>query len=114
MGFGKADGGQVLNSGRGSEPLAFGLPVSRKTTTPFEEGFGIGRVARLGGSAVQVKGFVGGVGRSALSGGGAGAYWLPSDAEHLAVGQGTNAGTLYRQVVTSWKKLELIGGKRVA
>jgi hypothetical protein len=44
----------------------------------------------------------------------AGAYRLPSDAEHLAVGQGTDAGTLYRQVVTSWKKLELIGGKRVA
>ncbi len=90
------------------------MPLTRKITTAVEAGVGHWRFARFGGSAVQVEGFVGGVGRSALSGGGAGAYWISSDAEHLAMGQGANAGTLYRQVVSIWDKLELKDGKRVA
>jgi hypothetical protein len=32
----------------------------------------------------------------------------------LEMGQGTDAGTLYRQVVAILQKLELIAGKRVA
>ena len=114
MGFAETDGVAWVGSSAGGETFAFGLSLTREITTPIKAGIGRRRGTRFGGSAVQVKGFVGGVGRSALSGGGAGAYRLPSDAEHLALGQGTDAGALYRQVVTSRKKLELIGGKRVA
>jgi len=94
--------------------FCLGVPLTRKITTAVEAGVGRWRFARFGGSAVQVKGFVGGVGRSALSGGGAGAYWVSSDAEHLAMGQGANAGFVRQQVVVTFYKLELKDGKRVA
>jgi hypothetical protein len=96
MGFAETNGGAWIGSRAGGETFAFGLSVSRKTTTSIEAGVGRRGFARFGGSAVEVEGFVGGVGRSALSGGGSRAYWLPSDAEYLAVGQGTDAGTVYR------------------
>jgi len=114
LGFAKTDGGTWIGSREGGETFALGLSVARKTTTSIEAGVGRWRFVRFRGSAIQVKGFVGGVGRSALSGSGTGAYWISSNAEHLAMGQGTDAGTLYRQVVTIWKKLELKDGERVA
>ena len=103
-----------VSAQRLGETFALGLSFSRKITTAFEAGVGRWRFARFGGSAVQVKGFVGGVGRSALSGGGAGAYWVSSDAEHLAMGQGANAGFVSQQVVVTFYKLELKDRKRVA
>ena len=114
LGFAQADGGAWVGPRTGGETFAFGVPLTRKITTAFEAGVGRWRFARFGGSAVQVKGFVGGVGRSALSGGGAGAYWVSSDAEHLAMGQGANAGFVRQQVVITFYKLELKDRKRVA
>jgi hypothetical protein len=96
LGFAETDGGAWVGSRAGGETFAIGLSFSRQTTTSIEEGIGRWRFARFGSSALQVEGFVEGVGRSALSGGGTGAYRLPSDAEYLAVGQGTDAGTVYR------------------
>jgi len=114
MGFEKADGAKGNEPKPGGKTSAFGLSLARKTTTPIEAGAGRRRFARFGGSAVQVEGFVGGVGGDTLSGGGTRAYRVSSDAEHVEMGQGVDAGTLYRQVVAIIQKLELIGGKRVA
>ena len=114
MGFAEADGAKGNEPKTGGKTSASGLSFARKTTTPIEACVGCRRFARFGRSAVQVEGLVAGVGRDALSGGGAGAYRVSGNAEHLEMGQGTDAGTLYRQVVAILQKLELIGGKRVA
>ena len=86
MGFAAADGAKGIEPKPGGKTSAFSLSVARKTATPIKEGVGRRRFARFGGSAVQVEGFVGGLGRDALSGGGAGAYRVSSDAEHLEMG----------------------------